>query len=373
MEHNVEEIRSLMIEKLDNQIDPEDELLLQRLITEQKSVQVLWEEMQVFFALGDGRKILERLNTQQEWKALNNELKRTKRKKAGRYIGFAVGAAAAIIAVMLYINLPRTGNDKLHAERAPKGILLQIGNGETIDLSGGGNEAIVAGDAHLQNNGKELTYKGGNSTQWSKITVPAGMDYKIKLSDSSVLWLNAATTARFPVNFAGKIREIEINGEAYLEVAKDPSRPFIVHLPGADVQVTGTAFNINSYDPGTVKVALVEGSVNMRTAKEAIGLKPGYQALASTGASIQVHTFDQRQVLSWMKGQYVFSNTPVQEIAQILQRLYNVEIVLDNQAVSRKCFTGIINKQKKLQDFLDDLTATAEVSYYFREDVLHFR
>ncbi|MRG44823.1 DUF4974 domain-containing protein [Chitinophaga sp. SYP-B3965] len=368
MKHNVEEIRSLMIEKLDNQIGPEDELLLQRLITEDKRVQELWDEMQALFVSGDGLQVMERLNTGQEWESLQQQLKRSKRR---RYIGFASAAAAAVVGLLVYFNLQKAAPAVISV--APKSVLLKMDNGETIDLSAAGHEAIVAGDAKLHNNGKVLSYEGGQSTQWSTITVPAGMDYQVRLSDSSTLWLNSATTARFPVHFTGDTREIEVNGEAYLQVAKDAARPFIVHLPGADVHVLGTAFNINSYDPGVVKVALVEGGVNMRTPTETVGLKPGFQGMVSTGETIQVQAFEERRVLSWMKGQYVFYNTPVLEISQILQRCYDMEVVFDNETVGKKCFTGIIKKQQPLQEFLDNLTATAEVNYYFKGRVLHFK
>ncbi|MGF6845959.1 transmembrane sensor [Chitinophaga sp. W3I9] len=375
MDHTAEEIKSLMIDKLDNHIDPEDELLLQRLISEQEDVQVMWEEMQQLFSVGKGKVMMEKLDTREEWANLHNELKKARRKKITRYIGMAAGIAAAATAVLLYLKLPGATHQKSIAATAPaKAILLKIDDGKEIDLTGSGSQAIVAGDARFHNNGKVLTLQGGASNQWSTISVPTGMDYQVKLSDSSILWLNAATTAHFPVNFTGNTREIEIRGEAYLQVAKDASRPFIVHLPGgAAIEVLGTAFNINSYDPAAVKVALVEGSVNMRTSTQTVGLKPGYQARVTAGAPVQVAAFDERQVLSWMKGQYIFYNTPVQEIALTLQRWYDVQVVIDNPAVGKKCFTGVINKQKKLQDFLDNLISTAEVSYYFQEGVLHFK
>ncbi|KAA2238973.1 DUF4974 domain-containing protein [Chitinophaga agrisoli] len=377
MNHTTEEIKSLMIEKLDNRINPEDEQLLQQLINEQADVQEMWTEMQALFIAGPGKELMERLDTRQEWQIFNATLRSERRRKLFTYGGLAAGAAAAAIAVLLYINISspinKTTPPLVAVTQAPKGILLQIDNGKTIDLSAQGNTAITAGSASLHNNGKVLTLQGGNSTQWTRITVPTGMDYQVKLPDNSILWLNAATTAHFPMSFSGNTREIEIHGEAYLQVAKDENRPFIVHLPGADVQVLGTAFNINSYDSGVVKVALVEGSVNMRAGGETVGLKPGYQGHAANGLPIKVAPFDAQQVLSWMKGQYMFSNTPVHEIVQSLQRWYDVEVVLDNTTVGNKRFTGVINKQKKLQDFLDDLTETAEISYYFKDQVLHLR
>lgn len=368
-----------MIEKLDNVIDPENELLLQQLIAEEPGVRDLWEEMQDIFVAGDGRKMLNNLDTQAEWQALNQQLEARSRKKRIRYISYAASAAAIVTAVVLFSFLHRSAapvaqNKTVQENKAPKSILLQLDNGETVDLSNHSNAAITADAAHFDNSGKTLAYRGGNSTQWSKVTVPAGMDYQVKLSDSTIVWLNAATSIRFPINFTGNTREIEVNGEAYISVAKNASKPFIVHLPGADVHVLGTAFNINSYDSGTVKVALVNGKVQLHAGTTAVELKPGYQAQSSTGhAAIQVNPFDEREVLSWMKGQYIFSNTRVQEIALILQRCYDVKVVLDNDAVGHKRFTGIIDKHKSLNDFLDNLTSTAEVAFYFSGAVLHLK
>jgi ferric-dicitrate binding protein FerR (iron transport regulator) len=376
MEHKEEDIRSLMIEKLDNAIAPEDDLLLQQLIAEQKKVRHLWEEMQGIFTTGEGKRLIENTNVEEGWGTFSNELQKARRKKIIRLTVLTASAAAAIIAVLLgtYAYWPgnRSGNNAVTA-KAGKAILLQLEDGKTINLSDTTNTAIIAGDARLHNSDNTLSYLGGKATQWSKLTVPAGMDYKIMLSDSSIVWLNAATTVHFPLQFTGNTREIEINGEAYIKVAKNPSRPFIVHLPHADVQVLGTEFNINSYDSGTVKVALVQGKVNLHTGHEAVELQPGYEGASSTGTPIKVNLFDQRQVLAWMKGQYMFSNATVQEIALILRRSYDLNVVVDNNAVAQKRFTGIINKYKKLTDFLDNLTTTAEVNYYFDGSVLHFK
>lgn len=378
MEHKEEDIRSLMIEKLDNTIAPEDDLLLQQLMAEQKKLRHLWEEVQGIFTTGEGKRLVENMNVEEGWGMFSNELQKARRKKIIRLTVLTASAAAAIIAVLLGTyaywsgNYSRTGNNTVTA-KAGKAILLQLENGKTINLSDTTNTAITAGDARLHNSDNTLSYLGGKATQWSKLTVPAGMDYRIMLSDSSMVWLNAATTVRFPLQFTGNTREIEINGEAYIKVAKNPSRPFIVHLPHTDVQVLGTEFNINSYDSGTVKVALVQGKINLHTGHEAVELQPGYEGASSTGTSIKVNLFDQRQVLAWMKGQYMFSNATVQEIALILRRSYDLNVVVDNNTVAQKRFTGIINKYKKLTDFLDNLTTTAEVNYYFDGDVLHFK
>lgn len=152
MDHTAEEIKSLMIDKLDNHIDPEDELLLQRLISEQEDVQLMWEEMQQLFSVGKGKELMEKLDTGEEWENLNRELKKAGRKRIIRYTGIAAGIAAAVIAAVVYLRLPQAAAPgKTMATTPAKTILLKIDNGKEIDLSTGGNEAIVAGDAHLHN------------------------------------------------------------------------------------------------------------------------------------------------------------------------------------------------------------------------------
>ncbi len=375
MDHSQEYIKNLIFEKLSNTIHPDDDLVLQSLISQPGPAQDLWNEVSAFYEKAESKKFLSSVDTAAEWKSVEAQLgKPVQRPKVLRLLLPVAIAASVIVGVLLLrpFSAP-TGKRQNLANTSGKiesRIVFQVEGGAPINLSDSAQQTIAAGGGTtLTTDGKSLTYDAG-STKWASIAVPAGKDYKIQLSDKSELWINSATTVRFPMNFSGDKREIELNGEAYLKVSADAAHPFIVRMPGADIEVLGTQFNLNSYDSGQVKVALVEGKVNLSSVAGKVNLKPGQQGTVTNGSSPAVSVFEKEEVLSWMDGQYNFYNAPLSEIGRILERCYGYTIVIKNKAVRQKRFTGMIDKNRSVTDFLDRLASGMEVSYTFKDGMV---
>jgi ferric-dicitrate binding protein FerR (iron transport regulator) len=201
--------------------------------------------------------------------------------------------------------------------------------------------------------------------------VPAGANYKIVLSDGTEVLLNAATRLRFPFRFAKAQREVYLEGEAYFKVATDAHRPFIVHTPLTRIDVLGTSFNVNSYEEGRVKTALVEGKVITRCSEgKSMELSPGYAAeyLAEKGFSSE--KFDEDDELSWMNGLYYFHDMPVAGLAHLASRCYGIHIVIDKEKFAGRSVTGLLDRTK-LSDFLNDLGTIAHIKYHYSENSLY--
>jgi ferric-dicitrate binding protein FerR (iron transport regulator) len=260
-----------------------------------------------------------------------------------------------------------------------KDISLQLASGQTINLSTS-KDSIVLGDARLNNAGKALSYKlsgaateGEETAAMNRLRVPIGKDYKVALSDGTEIWLNSATTLQFPFKFSGKTREISIHGEAYLKVARQAGQPFLVHTQHGTVQVLGTSFNINDYDPGVVKVALVEGAVRFKTGKKDVAIRPGQQAVYRVDKDIRLQPFEEEEVLAWRSGKYYFSDATLQEIVTVLPRWYGINVVIDNPELGKQRFAGLMDRNKPVTTFLDNLSRTMKISYYFDKDILHLQ
>lgn len=289
-------------------------------------------------------------------------------------------AAAIIIGILagagiLWNAIYKPGKDALAAKAKP-GIELKLAGGKIIDLSrqqGG----IDAGTVRLNNSNKTLSYatdSGQAAVGVNMLTVPIGMDYKLHLADGSEVWLNSATELEFPLSFAGQTREITIRGEAYLKVTKDAAKPFIVHLPHSTVQVLGTEFNVNTYDSGVVKVALVEGAVNLQATTGESKLTPGKQAIYHVGGPILQETFDARQVLSWRKGLFYFNNASLEEISKVVPRWYGVQVTIDDPAILSRRFSGVINRNRPIAIFLEDLKVISHIDARIDQaGILHFK
>lgn len=287
-----------------------------------------------------------------------------------------VSAAAALIfffAVKELYRPDQTGKPVLAGSVVKKQhIQLQLSNGQTIDLNTDTSQ-VLAGNVVMKNANKTLTYKSGEAAGFATLTVPPGKDYTIHLSDGSEVQLNAATSIRFPLSFTGNTREVFINGEAYLKIAKDADKPFIVNLPNSSVHVLGTAFNVNTYDSGIVKVALVEGAVKFVNKENSLQLLPGQEGVSSAG-NISTHPFDETDVLSWRSGRFLFSNASLEDVCRVIPRLYGLSLELDNKQVANRRFSGVIDRNQPLENVLKALKATNAIDYYAdKEGVFHIK
>jgi ferric-dicitrate binding protein FerR (iron transport regulator) len=291
-----------------------------------------------------------------------------------RLAGGVVAAAVLACSIIYIIRGPEQDEVVAVTEKPTNRIELIISNGAKIDLTGTqGN--VPVGDVTLNNSNKILRYSNTGSEKdhasLATLKVPPGKDYKIELSDGSEIWLNSATALTFPFSFTDSTRDILIAGEAYIKIAPNINKPFLVHLPNSTVQILGTEFNVNTYTAGIEKVSLVKGSVKIRKAGKATQLKPGYESVAD-GDNIQIRPFYSDDVLSWRQGVYNFDNTTLKEICQVMPRWFGVEVMLDNQKIAQKRFTGRIDRNQPIEKSLQLLKAFNDIDYYFDKDgILH--
>jgi transmembrane sensor len=199
---------------------------------------------------------------------------------------------------------------------------LTLGNGSKIILSDVKQGSI----AHQYNvtvklqNGR-LVYAiggidGGNQqpnfikpVEINTLTTPRGGQFQADLPDGTKVWLNAASSITYPVIFSGKERVVELTGEAYFEVAKNATRPFIVKTETQTVQVLGTHFNINSYaDEQSVATTLLEGSIKItgNAGKNAVQLNPSQQSVNVDGRINIINNADVDEAVAWKNGKFLF-------------------------------------------------------------------
>ena len=378
MQFDIDHIRQLVIEEITGTLSEADAAWLQQMRAESAEVWLLYTQL---------REELDTPAVQEAMAELANTLPAekiladVKRRKKRNLIITSITSVAALLLVAagLYAYLAHrpiqqgfaTRNHPANVER----VELQLANGKIIDLSSE-KQQVQVGGVTINNTKQTLTYAANNSTPagWATLNVPAGKDYKIELSDGTEVWLNAATRLSFPFTFNGRSREVTINGEAYLKVAKNTQQPFIVHLPQSTVQVLGTAFNVNTYDSGQVKVSLLEGSVRMLAPNHDRVLQPGYAIHYESGKGMDVERFDEAEVLSWQHGIYTFDDRPLEDVCNIIPRWYGIKVVIDNPQTARRHFTGYFDRNKPVQTALEHLKATKLLDYYFDKDnILHIQ
>lgn len=210
--------------------------------------------------------------------------------------------------------------------------------------------------------------KRDSIAHYSMFIVAKGHQCQAVLADGSKVWLNAASSLRFPDSFMGKSRNVDLVGEAYFEVAKNKEKPFRVyatgqpdsHKEGMLVEVLGTHFNINAYnDEATTRTTLLEGSVKISAAEnnqaisgETAVLIPGQQAeILPSKNSIAIKPVDVEEAIAWKANLFLFNNADIQTIIRQLARWYDVDIVLEG-SVPLRTFSGKINRSLPLPTVL---------------------
>lgn len=285
------------------------------------------------------------------------------------YAAAVVLAAAVAGAFFLKRDLPQQSS--LPAELAWGQVpVLVMPNGERRALPQ--NDTTVLwqeqeGDIHIDSRTLIMEGETGEEREpvYYTVNIPYGGEYNLVLPDGTRIYLNAGTTLRYPDHFAGGSREIFLSGEAYLEVSRDTSRPFIVRTDDMDVRVLGTVFNVNAYPDGSyVRTTLVEGKVETSCGGERIVMKPGTQ-VAYDKATRQADYFpvDVRHFISWKDGYYDFRDMTLGELMQIFVRWYDVDVRFANPLLENLRFSGRLRRYEDVSKLFEQLEYTGDVAF----------
>lgn len=247
--------------------------------------------------------------------------------------------------------------------------ILTLGNGTTIRLNQvGSGELVKQGSTRIiKLDSGVLAYRSAsisrNPEEFNTLTTPVGGQYELQLPDGTKVWLNAASSIRYPISFTGKQRQVRITGEVYFEVAADPEKPFVVATGSLQIRVLGTQFNINAYgDEKTVKTTLLEGSVRVSSltgTHQSLVIAPGQQAeLDSSGQITLVRQADTKEAVGWKNGLFVFHNDNLPEIMRQLVRWYDVDVEYADNEVPESHFSGAIYRKETIDKVLHMLELT---------------
>ncbi|SDP28041.1 FecR family protein [Mucilaginibacter sp. OK268] len=259
-------------------------------------------------------------------------------------------------------------------------VVSEIAKVKLHDIPPGGNNAVLTladGSKIILNNAKKglltrqgnvkvsktteglLVYKvnregavSGND-KLNIINTPKGGQYQVILPDGTKVWLNALSYLKFPASFSGKTRQVEISGEAYFEVARNPAKPFIVKSTRAEITVLGTHFNVNDYpDEAFSKTTLLEGSVKIK-GKQAVGtLKPGDQALLNESDEMKIaKDVNIEEAVAWKNGIFEFNSADITSIMRQAARWYDINIIYAGPP-THILYRGRISRNVNLSEML---------------------
>ncbi|GAA4801982.1 hypothetical protein GCM10023231_33590 [Olivibacter ginsenosidimutans] len=255
---------------------------------------------------------------------------------------------------------------------------LTLANGEQILLDTthrAGFEHIPSIDDQQSKTGA-LVYRAQKNSAgalvYNTLTVPENGQFHMVLSDGSKIWLNAASSLKYPIAFDTKERIVELIGEAYFEIAPDVNRPFLVKTANQQVNVLGTDFNLMAYpDEDVIETALISGKVQVRdtTFHNPIVLTPGTKLrFNKRTAKRNTETFDPEEVIAWKNGNFLFNETPLKEILPKLARWYAVKI--DASYLPDIRYNGFISRNVPLSKVLKMMEETGDIKFAFEGNTI---
>ena len=291
-------------------------------------------------------------------------------------------AAVIILGLGVYFFRPETKKEELtvqidpapvqHDVAAPASVnaIITLEDGKKIVLDSSGNGLLATqGNIQLKKlSDGEIVYEGvTDKISYNTLLNPRGSKViQITLADGTSVWLNSESSIRYPTGFSGDERVVEVTGETYFEVAKNPSKPFKVRKNGMEILVTGTHFNVNAYDEEEkLKVTLIEGAVRVTSAaSNSITLKPGQQSQIKNDGSLSLEKdVDIESVTAWKDGKFIFDGkTDIGTIMRQIARWYDVDVTYEGQIKSH--FSGSISRSVTLSQVLRKMESTRLINFH---------
>lgn len=306
-----------------------------------------------------------------------NNIQKQKTKKIN--IGYRLTVAAAILLfaftgtyflVHQKIKVVVPSISKTDVKPGKNQATLTLANGKKIILNNNMNGQLAneAGVVINRNSKGELVYSVKASSKQSvgqinTLATSKGEQYQVVLSDGSHVWLNAASSIKYPVTFTGNERLVELTGEAYFEVAHNKAMPFRVKTKQQQVEVLGTHFNVNAYsDEKITSTTLLEGSVKVITSSsnKKMIIKPGEQSNVS-GDVMNVQHVDTDEFVAWKNGYFLFNNESLESIMKKVSRWYDVDVEYKNAELQSLIFSGTVSKYQNVSQVIRSLELTNEI------------
>lgn len=255
--------------------------------------------------------------------------------------------------------------------------ILTLADGSHILLDSAANGKLASqGSTQVVKSGAQLKYSGKATEgaldlglSYNTVSTPRGGQYQLVLQDGTKVWLNAASTLKFPTAFTGAERTVELSGEGYFEVTPN-KKPFKVITPAETVEVLGTHFNVMSYtDEPQSKTTLLEGKVSVLPARPTNNdqrstlLLPGEQAQLNKSGAIKVEAHaDIEQAVAWKNGMQSFKDADIKTIMRQVSRWYNIDVAYSGD-IPEIGLTGKIPRTISLKKLLEALELNSSLHF----------
>jgi len=378
--HSGFKMAELIVKKLEGFLTKEEELYLEEWKKEKVENENLFYKLsknpEKHFSICESK--LAVTNKDDVWDKIQNKIKKGKSRKL--QINLAAIAAVLILAFGTTFFFSYLKEESFNT--APNSIVpgqyqavLILGNGKEYKLN---QEILLKEDGLAISNTtsglvyeKSTDYKTKGELTYNTIIIPKGGVYKLTLMDGTQVWLNSNSKLRYPSKFGVNIRNVELEGEGYFQVAKSLSHPFVVDVNGSKVKVLGTSFNINAYaDVCNFVTTLVEGKVEV--SDETLSIKQQLLPNEQIQLNNSKGTFEKKIVntqvyTAWKNGKFVFDNESLGSIMTRLSRWYDVDVEFADESLKSLRFTGDLDRYQDLDEILELIELTQKVKFTIKK------
>ncbi len=381
------ETAELIFRYIQNKLSEEEGLKLEQWLQKEPENKKLFDRIISEKAIRNKLKKYEGYDLDKAWEKIAQKKTgsgKTRIMPVRKLIGYAAAISIPLLIGAYYLFLNN------HAKEMPGLIVagtqkavLTLGNGKTLELTPSEEENVIRDHKVVILHAKKtLDYQAkkvpGEETRepvFNTLETPRGGEYDLVLSDGTKVWLNAASRIVYPVEFTGDERRIELQGEAYFEVAGNKEKPFIVAVPSMEVRVLGTSFNVMAYrDESHIETTLVEGRVEIATNKEnnnKLELTPGQQARYSkVDGDLEIENVDTYACTAWKDGKFVIDNESLETILRRLGRWYDFNTEYLSQDIREYHFSGTLDRYDKIDVILEMFSLATNLDFNINGNII---
>lgn len=357
---------SLLIKRIKKGLNPKEEKEFQQWYFSSKDHQQYYQKLEKHNHPNDAIKV----NTSQAWKKVESRTV----KNNSRYWKYTVAAIIVIgfLSFPFYFFLTDQfgqGNGVVNVQEIEKpldGIIFKDQNGNSVTF--GNKDFVVIGKYYQANNNQLKIDKVPGIIGTNTIIVPNGKQFNVELSDGTKVTLNAKSKLEFPSSFkeSDKREVVLVYGEAFFEVTpalQNEGKRFVVKSANQDIEVVGTAFNIENYNDDKIVSTLVEGKINLLYGKKKVVLNPGQQSIITDDILEGIREVNVYDYIAWKDGMFLFKDETLQDIFAVLSRWYDVEVNFQNKELEEMKFNGRFKTEQKLENILDIIENTKRARF----------
>ncbi|WP_336515039.1 FecR family protein [Pollutibacter soli] len=315
-------------------------------------------------------KVFDRIR--QEAKNFNSEEKTKVRKIYPRVLVWAAAVAAISLGLLWFFADKKQESQPQPAiavnENNPSDYnraTLTLSTGQKVELNADSLQQFSDNGIDISNQHGTIYYPGSDVSVLNTMSTPRGAQFKLMLSDSTLVWLNAESSITYPTAFNESERKVVVTGEAYFEVKKNPAKPFKVEVQDMVVEVLGTHFNVMAYaNEKNILTTLLEGEVKVHHAFASVQLKPSQQAsLTRSDQQLKlIKNVDTDEATAWLRGEMNFDHSDIQSVMTQLSRWYDIDVKYELNAEDI-LISGKIFRKYTLPQVLEILEGTHTVKF----------